>query len=286
VVQDYAWARKLGLIRKPSNFISSISDERGDELSYAGMPISEILSSGMGIGDVIALLWFRKKLPPYCAKFIEMVLMVTADHGPAVSGAHNTIVATRAGKDLISSLCSGLLTIGPRFGGALDGAAEQFSAAYDNKLTPDEFVNSMRKKNELILGIGHKVKSLENPDARVAILKNFIRKNFPHTEVFDYACEVEKVTTKKKSTLILNVDGCVAVAMVDLLRFCGAFTREEADEYLQMGLLNGLFVLGRSIGKLTHSRLTLVCSRDAHLLEWPCSAAPQALSATSWINGG
>ena len=42
---------------------------------------------------------------------------MTADHGPAVSGAHNTIVAARAGKDLVSSLASGLLTIGPRFGG-------------------------------------------------------------------------------------------------------------------------------------------------------------------------
>lgn len=37
--------------------------------------------------------------------------MLTADHGPAVSGAHNTIVCARAGKDLISSLVSGLLTI-------------------------------------------------------------------------------------------------------------------------------------------------------------------------------
>lgn len=52
---------------------------------------------------------------------------VTADHGPAVSGAHNTIVTSRAGKDLVSALCSGLLTIGPRFGGALDKAAEMFT---------------------------------------------------------------------------------------------------------------------------------------------------------------
>ena len=37
--------------------------------------------------------------------------MVTADHGPAVSGAHNTIVCARAGKDLVSCLTSGLLTI-------------------------------------------------------------------------------------------------------------------------------------------------------------------------------
>lgn len=51
------------------------------------------------------------RLPRYACHFIEMCLMVTADHGPAVSGAHNTIICARAGKDLISSLTSGLLTI-------------------------------------------------------------------------------------------------------------------------------------------------------------------------------
>lgn len=62
---------------------------------------------------------------------INVCWQVTADHGPAVSGAHNTIVCARAGKDLVSSLVSGLLTIGDRFGGALDSAARQFSEAYD-----------------------------------------------------------------------------------------------------------------------------------------------------------
>jgi ATP citrate (pro-S)-lyase len=54
---------------------------------------------------------FIFSLPKYATKFLEMILMVTADHGPAVSGAHNTIVCARAGKDLVSCLASGLLTI-------------------------------------------------------------------------------------------------------------------------------------------------------------------------------
>jgi len=178
--------------------------------------------------------------------------MVTADHGPAVSGAHNTIVCARAGKDLVSSLVSGLLTIGPRFGGALDGAAVQFSWGYDTRLSPEDFVNKMRQQKELILGIGHRVKSLENPDVRVSLIKGFVKDHFKTTEVFDYALEVEKVTTKKKSNLILNVDGAVACAFVDLLRGSGAFTQSEANEYIKMGILNGLFVLGRSIGFIGH----------------------------------
>jgi hypothetical protein len=36
-----------------------------------------------------------------------MCVMLCADHGPCVSGAHNTIVTARAGKDLVSSLVSG-----------------------------------------------------------------------------------------------------------------------------------------------------------------------------------
>lgn len=70
-----------------------------------------MLKKDLGIGGVMSLLWFQRPLPPYACKFIEMCLMVTADHGPAVSGAHNTIVCARAGKDLVSSLVSGLLTI-------------------------------------------------------------------------------------------------------------------------------------------------------------------------------
>lgn len=38
---------------------------------------------------------------------LQMCIMMCADHGPAVSGAHNTIVTARAGKDLVSSLVSG-----------------------------------------------------------------------------------------------------------------------------------------------------------------------------------
>jgi len=146
---DYSWAQELGLIRKPAAFISTISDDRGQELLYAGMPISDVFKEDIGIGGVMSLLWFRRRLPEYASKFLEMVLMLTADHGPAVSGAMNTIITTRAGKDLISALVSGLLTIGSRFGGALDGAAEEFTKAFDKGLSPRDFVDTMRKENKL-----------------------------------------------------------------------------------------------------------------------------------------
>ncbi|ERE84402.1 ATP-citrate synthase-like protein [Cricetulus griseus] len=169
---DCSWARELGLIRNPGSFITSICDEQGQELIYAGMPITEVFKEEMGIGGVLGLLWFQRSLPKYSCQFIEMCLMVTADHGPAVSGAHNTIISARAGKDLVSSLSSGLLTFGDWFGGALDAAAKMFSKAFDSGIISMEFVNKMKKEGKLIMGIGHRVKSINNPDMRVEILKD------------------------------------------------------------------------------------------------------------------
>lgn len=313
---DYKWASELGLVRKPAAFVSTICDDRGEELLYAGMPISRVFSEDIGIGGVLSLLWFKRRLPRYACKFIEMVLMLTADHGPAVAGAHNTIITARAGKDMVSSLVSGLLTIGPRFGGAVDGAAESFSAGVDAGLTPSQLIEAKRKSGELLMGkraarsgraaprsrplthasaasapacrhrpprqvarepgparghpqaICHGAHSKPSGNARSrpaacrafrpppacppALLFPYPQEHFPDATVLRYALEVEKLTTRKKSNLILNVDGTIGCAFVDLLRGCSAFTREEADEYIRGGVLNGLFVLGRSIGFIGH----------------------------------
>ena len=96
------------------------------------------------------------------------------------------------------------------------------------------------------------IKSVSNPDYRVQVVKDYVQKNFETHKLLDYALAVERVTTAKKETLILNVDGCIAVCFVDMLRDSGAFTREEADEYTQIGVLNGLFTLGRTIGFIGH----------------------------------
>jgi ATP-citrate lyase alpha-subunit len=253
IPMDYADAMKKGMIRKPTSFITTVADDRGEEVNYGGYPISEIVHSGGKLGDVISLLWFGRRFPKWATEFIELAVMIVADHGPAVSGAHNAIITSRAGKDLISSLCSGLLTIGPRFGGAIDGCAKYMKDAYRRSLEPREFVKEMKDANIKIPGIGHRVKSLENPDGRVTLLIEYARNNFPRTDVLDYALGVQAVTTQKKSNLILNVDGTIGVLMVDMLKGVGYFSDDEIDNIVELGYLNGFFVLGRSIGLIGHA---------------------------------
>ncbi len=240
-------------VRKSKEFICTISDDRGDEATYAGFPISSVATpdTGKGIGDVVSLLWFKKQYPKWATDFIETVIKTVADHGPAVSGAHNAKVTTRAGKSVVEALVTGLLTIGPRFGGAIDGAAQYFKYADDNKLTPAEFLNYMKKEGVPIPGIGHRIKSLKNPDLRVTGLMKYAAENFPATPLLDYARTVEALTTSKKENLILNVDGTIGILMVDMWRALG-YSEEEINEFISSGTLNAFFIVGRSIGFIGH----------------------------------
>jgi ATP-citrate lyase alpha-subunit len=244
---------KIPAYRRPRQFICTISDDRGEEATYAGFPISSVAlpETGKTIGDVVSLLWFKKQYPRWAVDFIETVIKTVADHGPAVSGAHNAKVTARAGKSVVESLVTGLLTIGPRFGGAIDGAAKYFKYADDNKLSPKEFIGYMKKQGIPIPGIGHRIKSLKNPDLRVKGLMDFAAENFPATPLLDYAREVEQLTTSKKENLILNVDGTIGILMVDMWRALG-YSEEEINEFIESGTLNAFFILGRTIGFIGH----------------------------------
>ncbi|KAM3192849.1 hypothetical protein ACQJBY_069809 [Aegilops geniculata] len=253
IPEDLNTAIKSGKVRAPTHIISTISDDRGEEPCYAGVPMSTIIERGYGVGDVISLLWFKRSLPRYCTQFIEICVMLCADHGPCVSGAHNSIVTARAGKDLVSSLVSGLLTIGPRFGGAIDDAARYFKDAYDRGLTPYEFVEGMKKKGIRVPGIGHRIKSRDNRDKRVQLLQKYAHANFPSVKYMEYAVQVETYTLSKANNLVMNVDGAIGSLFLDLLSGSGMFSKQEIDEIIEIGYLNGLFVLARSIGLIGHT---------------------------------
>lgn len=239
-------------MRKTANIVTTISDDSKEELLYSGIPISRIIEDSYSIGDVISLLWFKKKFPSYVPEFIELALTLTADHGPCVSGAHNAIVTARAGKDLTAAIASGILTIGERFGGALDDSAKYFKAAYDRRITPEQFIDEMKNKGINIPGIGHRVKSVSNPDMRVELLRKWANGTLRKHPLMDYAFRVEQITTMKKDNLILNVDGCIGVLFVDILVHTGIYSGTQIDEIISNGTLNGIFVLGRTIGMIGH----------------------------------
>ncbi|MBI5816468.1 MAG: ATP citrate lyase [Nitrospinae bacterium] len=220
-------------------FKTTISDDRGDEPLYCGYPASDLIEKGYDITHIIGLLWNKKLVSDKEAEVIKRILMLAADHGPCVSGAFATILAACAGIGLSQSVAAGLIMIGPRFGGAVTDAAKYFRFGLRNY--PNDipgFLAHMKKEVGPVPGIGHRVKSLKNPDKRVEVLKKTVRDLALRTPTLDYALAVEAITTTKKDNLILNVDGCMACVLVDL-----GFPEES---------LNGFFILARTIGMIGH----------------------------------
>ncbi len=217
---------------------STISDDRGDEPYYQGYPASELINKGYDVTHVIGLLWDGRLVSKQEAEIMRRILILSADHGPCVSGALTTIIAACAGISLSQAVAAGLIMIGPRFGGAVTDAGRYFKYAIDNKMAVDEFLTYMKKNVGPVPGIGHRVKSLRNPDKRVKELVGYVKSlNIP-TPHLDFALEVEKITAAKKDNLILNVDGTMAAVLVDL--------KFPVDS------LNGFFILARTIGLIGH----------------------------------
>ena len=80
------------------------------------------------------------------------------------------------------------------------------------------------------------------------LLHEYGRTYFPSIKYLEYALQVEKYTLTKANNLVLNVDGCIGSLFLDLLVSSAMFTQQEIDEIVEIGYLNGLFVLARTVG--------------------------------------
>ena len=219
---------------------TTISDDRGEEPRYRGYAASELCEKGYGMEDVIGLLWNKKLPTKEESEIIKRIIMISADHGPAVSGAYGAILGACAGIDMPQAVSAGMTMIGPRFGGAVTNAGKYFQKGVQD--FPNDipgFLAWMKKNVGPVPGIGHRVKSLKNPDKRVKYLISYVKNETSlHTPCLDFALEVEKVTTAKKDNLILNVDGTMGAILMDL--------------GFPIHSLNGFFVLARTIGMIGH----------------------------------
>ena len=217
---------------------TTITDDRGDEPLYDGYPASELINKGYEIPHVVGLLWDKRLITKQEAEIIKRIMMLSADHGPCVSGALATIIAACAGIGMSQAVAAGLIMIGPRFGGAVTDAGRYFKHAVDRQMTVDDFLTYMKKEVGPVPGIGHRIKSVRNPDKRVKELVSYVKGLGIPTPHLDFALAVEKVTSAKKENLILNVDGTMAAVLVDI-----GFPVDS---------LNGFFILSRTIGLIGH----------------------------------
>jgi ATP citrate (pro-S)-lyase len=238
--------------RRKSLIISRISGDVGGDVHLLGRDLLTTVESNSLAGLDISLLLGHQVTSPKVIGFTDYILRLLADHGPYVSGAVNTIVAARAGKDLASSLTAGLLTIGPRFGGAVNAAAAVWLKGAQSDAKPKAFVAGFTANGGIIPGIGHKKYRIDAPDPRVSALVKQFAGNQNGDRYLNFARGIEAVTTAKKGNLILNVDGAIAAIMLDLLESELDYNLDQLQELVDIEFFNAIFILSRSAGFMAH----------------------------------
>lgn len=237
--------------RRPALIASTVSRDAGGSVQLLGTDLLELAQSNSFAKITISMFLGQPIQSKELETFTDFVLRLLVDHGPYVSGAVNTIVTARAGRDLMSALAAGLLTIGPRFGGAINQAAGTWLQGVTSGTAPAQLVEDLAARKEYIAGIGHKKYRIDLPDPRVkALLQHTHGLNAARFTTFAKGVEAE--TIRKKGNLILNVDGAIAAIMLDLLSEKEGYTDDQLARLVDTGFFNALFVLSRSVGFMAH----------------------------------
>ncbi len=230
---------------------SSISKDEQGEIKILGEDLVPFAKENSFSKIAISLFLGKKIQSSDTEELVDFILRISVEHGPYVSGALNTIITARAGRDLVSSLASGLLTIGPRFGGAINQAAASWFEGVMNKKDAHDFVEEFAVRREYIQGIGHKKYRIDMPDPRVVDLKRFADR-LEKKRFITFAQAVEKKTSEKKGNLILNVDGTIGAILLDYLSEKEGYTDVDLKRLIDAEFFNALFVLSRSVGFIAH----------------------------------
>lgn len=237
--------------RQHALIASSISKDVDSQPTVLGEKLLTFAKEHSFAFEVVSLFLGQKIHSKETEDFIDFILRLLVEHGPYVSGAVNTIITARAGKDLVSSLAAGILTIGPRFGGAINQAAGNFLKGVTEGINPHDFVENFAKKKQYISGIGHRKYRIDLPDPRVIEVVKFAdtlgKKRF-----ISFARGVEKNTVAKKGNLILNVDGAIAAVLLDMLSEKEGLSDAQLQQLVDTEFFNALFVLSRSVGFIAH----------------------------------
>ncbi len=243
--------RAINTNRIASKFSSTISKETGDGYEFIGSSLQDWTDRGDIALQITSALLGKQPKSQVTTDFIRTVFLLLVDHGPQVSGALTTIITARAGKGVVDSLAAGLLTVGPRFGGAINDAANEWFDGVSENLDPRQHIESYARQKKYIGGIGHKKYRLGLPDPRTKQLAAFAEQ-LPTHRYFDYAKSIESITTTKKGSLILNVDGHVAALMLDILENEEGYDTNQLSGLIKADFFNALFVIPRTVGFVAH----------------------------------
>jgi citrate synthase len=196
-------------------------------------------------------------------RILDACLVILVDHGITPSVLVARIVADSVPADIQVSIAAGLLTVGSKFVGTMQGAGEIFAQGIASGQAPDEFAAQIVAKNiaakKRLPGYGHPDYSTADPrTARLFAVAEQAGVAGNHIAIARaIATEIKRQSGKN---LVLNATGAIAALL------------GEID--FPTVAMRGVAVVSRSAGLLAHALEELERPTSAHTVALAQTAVP------------
>lgn len=169
-------------------------------------------------------------------KLLNLILDLSADHGPNAPSAVATIAATKEGKTMGESVGLGMAQIGDRHGGA-GGPLMELMYRINKGETVENIVKEVLENGKRLPGMGHRV--YKDLDPRAQLIMDLAIENGVGEEYVKIVNELRDELEKQSGkSLPVNIDGAIAAV------FCGMGLKPEH------GI--AIFIVARAPGLCAH----------------------------------
>ena len=225
---------------KSLNFDTKISQHTADGIKIRGQKLSSLIRAK----DFVSVFFFHltgKKPSEAERQVLNAILIASLDHGVEPASGFIPRVVASTGHDVLTSMASTLLALGPKHGGAITGCMEVLQElnqmGSDKEAAAIELVKKYREQKKRIPGYGHPY--YKDSDPRAEELFKIARQSSLSPEFSNLAQILEHAIEEElRKKLILNIDGAIAALL------------------LTMGIDplagNGIFGLARVAGSIAH----------------------------------
>jgi len=219
---------------------SDLGWSTADRIVVRGHDLAEELLGKVSLGDV-AFLELKGRLPTTKESIVFNALAVTlVEHGMTPSAIAARLTYFGAPESLQGAVAAGLLGIGDRFGGSIEGAARMLQEAQpnsDQRAAASTIVSRFRENKQQIPGLGHPVHKMVDP-RKTKLFALAAENGFsgPHVELMELVGE--EATRAYGHPLPVNATGAI-----------GAIA-SELD--IPWRICRGLAVMARAIGLVAH----------------------------------
>lgn len=210
---------------------TSLTKIENEKTLIHGQPLEELIKEK----TFVEVIWFLFKAAwptPAETKLFNTMFGLVIDHGVGTASAMTARVVASTGVPLQSAVAAGVLALGNKHGGAVEGAAELFKSLPEGADIA-ELVRSSKAEKKRLSGFGHRVLA---HDTRVDILFVAAKEAGHYGKYCALAEKIADELAKQSSKPIpLNIDGAMAAVLLEI-----GIAPEIANGFFLIGRVPGL----------------------------------------------